>query len=1103
MQGTLPIDEPLSAGEKPSAEPLAAAEVEPVGALIFGSDPTPCIVAVEAVDSTIWLYIREGEQLRVVKEPFQPWLLSDQPLTMRGVEWEELRGDFGERPSLRYLARCVDRDAFERLRDALREEHRATLIYGSFARQYLMITGKTLFKGMAFEDLHRVQLDIETSTLTPDQPGARILMIALSDNRGYEELLEGDEALMLEQLVERIRSLDPDVIEGHNLFGFDIPFLVARAEHHGIPLALGRDGSVLRVGAPRSCIIGANSRTFKPAFVHGRHLLDTYLAVQRFDIGRGELESYGLKESAQSLGLALEERIYLEREQIPHLWQTDPDTVRQYCLQDVHETRRLAELTLPTEFYQCQMVPDTLQNLATIGTGEKANLIFVRAYLQARHAIPLPQPPREYPGGYTEVRMVGLVNRVVKADVESLYPSVMLQFGIKPSADTLNVFLPTLAKLRELRLDAKARAKAAAGLESAYWDGLQGSFKILINCFDGDTEVLTTSGIKNIREIRVGDTVYSLNPRTGQVEIKRVIATYSQFYRGKMVHLKSLSVDFLITPNHRCLVRMHKSGELRWQYALNLVGKTTLLPSLNPLPEQTAKVPEYFDLARWCDDNGIPYEQVVQDGRLMLRSPRSKRVGRHHQLQPRYYPMADFMDLIGWYLAEGSLFRSTPKTYANGHRRGISYIISLYQKNPEGRVQIAHLLQRLGIHYREDSNGFQISSRLLYEFFERECGKGAYEKRIPQWLFKLPPHLLAHLFRSLVAGDGDKRTTGKRFTTASTTLRDDVIRLCYHLGIRPTIRYYDGWHRIGLAFKRIAPRLHPRHSKMVDYEGFIYCLTVEDNHTLLAGRNKKLNWIGQSYYGYLGAPFNFNDYDAAEAVTLKGQEIVKQIAAEIEARGGKVIEIDTDGVYFQPPEGIETEEQEQAFIAEVAQTLPEGIRLVHDGRYQAMLSVKTKNYVLLGYDGKLIYKGASLRSRADERFGREFISQAIQWLLQGQPERVAEEYKRLANAILNGELPIEHLCRRERITEKSRQSHHPLYELAKRFQVGDYINVYRRRDGSLGLLEEYAGDEDREHYVEKLYKFACRLEELFPDFDQLFPRPQTLINTRHQASLFD
>jgi DNA polymerase elongation subunit (family B) len=740
MQGVLPMDEEPTVAQAPSGEgELSPQEPNSLESLIFGSDPTPGIVAVEAVDSTLWLYIREGERLRVHQEPFQPWLLSDQPMTLPGVHWQELTGDFCERPALRYLARCANRDAFDQLRQALREEHRATIAYSSLARQYLMLTGKTLFKGMTFDQLHRVQLDIETTTLKPDQPGAAILMIALSDNRGYEELLEGDESRILRQLVERIQTLDPDVIEGHNLFGFDIPFLVARAEHYGIPLTLGRDGSPLRIGSSRTCVIGANSRAYKPAFLHGRHLLDTYLAVQRFDIGRGELESYGLKESAQSLGLALEERIYLERDQIPHLWQTDPDMVRRYCLQDVHETRRLAELVLPTEFYQCQMVPDTLQNLATIGTGEKVNLLFLRAYLQAGHAIPLPQEPRDYPGGYTEVRIVGLVQRVVKADVESLYPSLMLQFGIKPEADRLNVFLPLLRELTHRRLDAKTRARQSQGAEASYWDGLQASFKILIN----------------------------------------------------------------------------------------------------------------------------------------------------------------------------------------------------------------------------------------------------------------------------------------------------------------------------------------------------------------------------SFYGYLGAPFHFNDYNAAETVTLKGQEIVKHIAAEIKGRGGRVIEIDTDGVYFQPPEGIETEEQEKAFVAQIAETLPEGIRLIHDGRYQAMLSVKTKNYVLMGYDGKLIYKGASLRSRADERFGREFISQAIQWLLESQPERVAEEYRRLAHAILDGEVPIEQLCRRERITEKSRLSYHPLHELARRFQVGDYINVYRRKDGSLGLLEEYAGDEDREHYVEKLYKFACRLQELFPEFDRLFPKPQTLIATRNQASLFD
>jgi DNA polymerase I len=727
------LDEPAT---EPTPPATPALEYDPV---LFGKDPTPYIVAVEPIDSRIRLFIREGGQLRTVEEPFRPWLLSDMRMEMDSVHWQELKGELQGRRMLKYLAVCDGREVFENLRRALRDEHREIIAYGSFARQYLMLSGKTLFKGMTFADLHRVQLDIETTTLTPDQQGARILMIALSDTRGYEALLDGDEKQILEQLVERIQALDPDVIEGHNLFGFDLPYLAARAQALGVPLKLGRDGSELRFGSPRQCIIGANSRTFTPAFAHGRHLIDTYLSVQRFDIGRGELEGYGLKEVAQQLGIAAPDRIYLEREQIPDLWRTDPETVRRYCLQDVHETRRLADLTLPTEFYQCQMLPDTLQNLATIGTGEKANLMFLRAYLAEGHAIPAPQGAREYPGGYTEVRQVGLIPRIVKADVESLYPSVMLRYGIKPRADHLNVFLPTLERLRRLRLDAKARAKQTQGAESAYWDGLQNSFKILVN----------------------------------------------------------------------------------------------------------------------------------------------------------------------------------------------------------------------------------------------------------------------------------------------------------------------------------------------------------------------------SYYGYLGSPFHFNDYDAAEQVTLTGQELVKQIAAEIERQGGMVVEIDTDGVYFQPPPEVQTEADEIAFVERVGAVLPEGIRLAYDGRYKAMLSLKTKNYVLQGYDGKLTFKGASLRSRADEKFGREFLNSATQWLLNGEPERVVAEYRRLARAILNGEVDIEQLCRRERVTQKSKQDTHPLYLLAKRFQIGDYIMVYRKRDGSLGLLEEYADDEDREHYVDKLYKFAARLEPLFPDFDAQFAKPQAIIQAEKQPGLFD
>ena len=42
----------------------------------------------------------------------------------------------------------------------------------------------------------------------------------------------------------------------------------------------------------------------------------------------------------------------------------------------------------------------------------------------------------------------------------------------------------------------------------------------------------------------------------------------------------------------------------------------------------------------------------------------------------------------------------------------------------------------------------------------------------------------------------------------------------------------------------------------------------------------------------------------------------------------------------------------------------------------------------------------------------------------------------------------------------------------------------------LGLKDEYAHDENVRYYMDKLYKFAKRLEEAFDgDFDRLIPKP--------------
>ncbi len=266
-------------------------------------------------------------------------------------------------------------------------------------------------------------------------------------------------------------------------------------------------------------------------------------------------------------------------------------------------------------------------------------------------------------------------------------------------------------------------------------------------------------------------------------------------------------------------------------------------------------------------------------------------------------------------------------------------------------------------------------------------------------------------------------------------------------------------------------------------------------HDYWDGLQNSYKTLINSFYGYIGGPFYFNDYAAARAVTLAGREIVQQIAAKLEASGSAVVEIDTDGVYFKPPELVRTVAEEQAYVEEIGSHLPAGIRLAHDGSYQAMLSLKIKNYVLVNETGRRIFKGSSLRSRADEPYGRKFIAEAVDLLIEGRKNELAELYQLTLDRLENGELPIDDIAKRERVTSKTldgAQKKRADAVRAAKASVGEIVILYQRRDQTMALREQYDGDEDREYYRDKLYKFAARLRDAFEseeEFDRIFPKP--------------
>src|SRR5207248_5277113 len=120
-----------------------------------------------------------------------------------------------------------------------------------------------------------------------------------------------------------------------------------------------------------------------------------------------------------------------------------------------------------------------------------------------------------------------------------------------------------------------------------------------------------------------------------------------------------------------------------------------------------------------------------------------------------------------------------------------------------------------------------------------------------------------------------------------------------------------------------------------------------------------------SFYGYLGfAQGHFADFDAAARVTQIGRDLLKKMIEWLKAHGAQVIEVDTDGIYFVPPDDISVEALQQ----DLAKELPAGIDVEFDEQFDAMFSYKAKNYALLTKHGDVIIKGGALKSRGLEKF---------------------------------------------------------------------------------------------------------------------------------------
>jgi len=471
--------------------------------VLFSFDRTERIVAVEHDDKNgIAIFTRDGNEISTVLEPFHPFIITaDESILDRETHPHELVVLEGSH-ELRFLLlfnSWKERDkALKTIKSA--ESSKAGASQAPFfspsdpVHQYLLLSGKTLFKGLSFDELHRLQLDIETFCAegyefsNPEREEDRITLIALSDNRGFEHVISGsilDEASMLKEMVRIISERDPDIIEGHNINKFDFWYMEERAKRHKIPLRLGRNGAPLRAH-PSQLNIAERTIKYLKYEIYGRHIVDTWILAQLYDISYRGLESYGLKDIARHFNVAGDERTYLQPDKLSWYFLNEPETLIKYCLDDVRETAGISEILSYSYFVQAQIFPYSYQNTIARGNATRIDSLFIREYLKNRHSIPIPSMQRTFEGGYADIFYQGILHNILHCDVQSLYPSLMLSFRIFPAKDDLSVFPRLLSDLREFRLGAKEMMRRAEDEKTGkYYDALQSTFKVLINSFYG------------------------------------------------------------------------------------------------------------------------------------------------------------------------------------------------------------------------------------------------------------------------------------------------------------------------------------------------------------------------------------------------------------------------------------------------------------------------------------------------------------------------------------------------------------------------------------------------------------------------------------------
>lgn len=338
-----------------------------------------------------------------------------------------------------------------------------------------------------------------------------------------EEKLK-NEVKALEEFFLIIKEIQPDVISGHNTENFDWYFIDERLKLRESSLEKFTENifphrGIYKSNKQKVLKLGGEMEYYVPTIMWGTNITDSLFAVRRAQALNSNIKKADLKYITKFAKLNKPNRVYVPGKIINDTWSDTSETyahndvngkwfhitddllnktftndnneeiirytynndkklvdnknseiydivtgryiVQRYLLDDLYETDKVELSFNQTNYQICKMLPVPFEKMCTMGTAAIWKYIMCTWSHENNLAIPELIETHAFTGGLSRLLVTGYVDRILKLDYNSLYPSIILTHDINSKIDIMGAMSAMLEYILTKREEYKGEKKSA------------------------------------------------------------------------------------------------------------------------------------------------------------------------------------------------------------------------------------------------------------------------------------------------------------------------------------------------------------------------------------------------------------------------------------------------------------------------------------------------------------------------------------------------------------------------------------------------------------------------------------------------------------------